>query len=412
MPTWAERDATRAAEKAARTAYGRLTAWLAARTSDLATAEDALADAFAAALAAWPKQGVPDRPEAWLMRAARRRLIDLARKQAVRSGAAPALALLEEEKMDGADPDLPDHRLGLMFLCAHPAIDPAIRTPLMLQTVLGLDAARIAGVFMVSPAAMSQRLVRAKAKIRDAGIPFGVPDRAAWTPRLGAVLDAIYAAYTAGWEPADRTEPRAAGLAEEAEWLARLLVELLPDSGEAHGLLGLILYSEARAPARRGLDGAYIPLSEQDTDLWDRVRLADAGEHLGAAAAATDSGRYQIEAAIQSVHAARAITGETDHAALLALYDALMQVSPSLGAAIARAAVLGEVQGPQAGLAALDALPAARLDAHLPYWATRGHLLANAGKREAAQAALSRAGDLANDPALADWLRARAGALT
>ncbi len=239
------------AEAVARAAYGRLVAYLAARSRDVAAAEDALAEAFAAALRVWPETGVPERPEAWLFTAARRQLIQAGRRQAVRGAAEPTLALLAEERQDRAPDAFPDERLKLLFVCAHPAIDPAARAPLMLQTVLGLDAARIASAFLVAPAAMGQRLVRAKTRIREAGIAFAVPEPEELPERLAAVLDAIYAAYGSGWEDAAGTDARRKGLTAEAIWLARLVTALLPGEPEARGLLALMLYCEARAAARR-----------------------------------------------------------------------------------------------------------------------------------------------------------------
>lgn len=313
--------------------------------------------------------------------------------------------------MDGPDPDMPDPRLGLLFLCAHPAIDAGVRTPLMMQAVLGLDAARIAKVFLVKPVTMSARLVRAKAKIRDAGIPFGIPAREAWAGRLGSVLSAVYGAYTAGWAGPVPGEEAAGSLAREAEWLARLIASALPDSGEAQGLLSLILFCEARRPARTGPHGAFVPLSEQDTALWDAGMIDEANALLRRAAAAGDTGRFQIEAAIQSVHALRAVTGKTDWPGLLTLYDALMKVAPSVGAAIARAAVMADMGEPETALAALSGLPADRVENHCPYFATRGHLLALAGKPAEARAALLRAAELASEPSAQAWLTARAKAL-
>ncbi|MEL6955357.1 MAG: DUF6596 domain-containing protein, partial [Pseudomonadota bacterium] len=198
----------------------------------------------------------------------------------------------------------------------------------------------------------------------------------------------------------------------EAEWLARLLVDLVPGSGEAKGLLSLILFCQARRPARGASGGAYVPLSEQDTSLWDDALTGEANQLLRDAASCEDGGRFQLEAAIQSVHALRAVTGSTDHDTLLRLYDALLATAPSLGAAIARAAVLGEIGQPDAGLTALDALPDERVANHCPYHAARGHLLALSGETEAAAKALRRAAELASDTAARDWLASRAAALS
>ena len=290
----------------ARRSYGKLVAFLAARTGDVAAAEDALADAFAAALADWPASGVPRSPEAWLMAVARRRLIDAARRRRTRGDAADHLRLLAEEldqPMD--DAAIPDDRLGLMFACAHPAIDPAIRAPLMLQTILGFDAAAIASAFLVSPATMGQRLVRAKSKIRQAGIPLRVPERAEMPGRLDAVLAAIYAAFAGGWLDATRRN-----LAEEALWLGRLVASLLPDEPEALGLLALMLHAEARHAARRDVAGGYVPLAEQDAAQWDAGMIEEAETLLLRAGAMGVIGRYQLEAAVQSAHAVRRMTGQ------------------------------------------------------------------------------------------------------
>lgn len=406
-------ESARAAENAARSVYSRLIAILTARTGDIASAEDALSQAFTSALKTWPEKGVPNAPEAWLLAAAKRNWIDRSRRTATASAAEPDLIQrIEEAAMDSADPDMPDPRLGLMFLCAHPAIDPAVRTPLMLQTVLGLSAERIASVFLIRKETMSARLVRAKSKVKTAGIPFGIPGLEAWHGRLDAVLSAVYGAYTLGQDSNDVTDMTSGGLRSEAEWLARLLVELLPDSGESKGLLALILFSEARRAARIGAAGEFVPLSEQDTTLWDAELIHEAQSLLKAASRADDGGRYQLEAAIQSVHALRAVTGQTDWATLLHLYDALMATSPSLGAAIARAAVLVETKGPDAALDALSDLPTERLGKHGPYHATLAHCLSAAGKPTDSVAAYRKAADLAPHPSVADWLLARAKQLT
>jgi len=405
-------DAVRAAEAAARASYGRLVAYLAARSRHLAAAEDALAEAFRAALETWPTQGVPERPEAWLLVAARSKLVDGARRAAVRSEAVATLRLMAEEAEEASTPGpFPDERLGLLFICAHPAIDPGVRTPLMLQAVLGLKAARIASAFCVAPAAMSQRLVRAKAKIRLAGIPCEVPAPHELPGRLDAVLDAIYAAYGAGWDDAGGVDPRRSGLAAEAIWLARLVVEAMPGQAEALGLLALMLHCEARRPARRSPDGAYVPLSEQDVSRWSDALIAEAEAHLRAAAALGCPGRFQLEAAIQSVHAHRVVSGRTDWQEIALLYDALVGMSPTLGAVVGRAAALGGARDAEAALAALDAIDPAAVTAYQPYWAVRAHLLSELGRDEADEA-YARAIGLSEDPGVRAFLLLRRAART
>src|SRR6185369_9168448 len=269
-------SAQEAAEGAARRSYGKLVAFLAARTRDVAGAEDALAEAFAAALASWPDRGVPDNPEAWLLTVARRKMVDAVRERQYREGAAQHLALLAE-LADGEEGDaIADERLALMFACAHPAIEAGIRAPLMLQTILGFDAAAIASAFLVAPATMGQRLVRAKSRIRQAGIPLRVPGQSELRERLVDVLDAIYAAYAEGWADAAGTDARRRNLAEEAIWLGGLVASLLPQEPEALGLLSLMLHAQARRRARRDAAGAYVPLDQQDVQLWDEQLIAEA----------------------------------------------------------------------------------------------------------------------------------------
>jgi RNA polymerase sigma-70 factor (ECF subfamily) len=231
LPTDAAHRARQAAEQAARHSYGKLVAFVAARTGDVAGAEDALSDAFAAALLDWPAHGVPQNPEAWLLTVARRKSIDALRRRRSGEGAGAHLRLIadELEAAAAAAGDIPDERLRLMFACAHPAIDANIRAPLILQTILGFDAATIASAFLVAPAAMGQRLARAKAKIRLAGIPFRMPERADMAQRLDAVLAAIYAAFAEGWSDPAGAEAKRRNLAEEAIWLGRLVAELLPN---------------------------------------------------------------------------------------------------------------------------------------------------------------------------------------
>lgn len=398
--------ARRAAETAARDSYGRLLAFLAARARNIAACEDALAEAFRAALETWPTRGVPDRPEAWLLTAARRNLLHGYRHDKVRDATTPTLALLGGE--EGHDPlqneTIPDERLKLMFVCAHPAIDAAARTPLMLQTVLGLDAARIASAFLVSPATMGQRLVRAKAKIRDAGIAFAIPGPDELAGRLDAVLAAIYAAYSRGLDDLPGADTNREGLAAEAVWLGRVLAGLTPDEPEALGLLALMLHCEARRAARRDENGAFVPLDRQPTYLWDRAMMAEAEMLLARAASFARMGRYQLEAAIQSVHAQRSVTGSTEWRALDLLYGALGALAPSTGAAVSHAAVRARVEGPAAGLALLDAFAGDLVASYQPYWVVRGHLLAEAGDDEASREAYRRAVGLTEDPALRAFL--------
>jgi RNA polymerase sigma-70 factor (ECF subfamily) len=403
-------EAHRAVERAARESYGRLLAFLAARGRDLAAAEDALADAFQAALQAWPRNGVPDRPEAWLLTAARRRLIDAGRHARVRADATPTLLAIasEAEELAGSDLSFPDERLKLLFICAHPAIDAGARTPLMLQVVLGLDAARIAAAFLVQPAAMGQRLARAKAKIRDAGIGFELPAAGDLAPRLESVLEAIYAAYGSGWDDVAGADPRRKGLAVEAIELGRLLLRLLPRAAEAQGLLALMLCCEARRPARRSQAGAYVPLSEQDVRLWSRPMLAEAEQMLTAAAQAGAIGRFQLEAAIQWAHARRAATGRTDWEAIALLYEGLVHHAPTIGALVGRAAAVAEARGPAAGWALLAAIPEAEVRSYQPYWALAAHLLRRLDRAEAA-AAYARAIALCEDPAMRAFLAGQAG---
>jgi RNA polymerase sigma-70 factor (ECF subfamily) len=253
-------DAAHLAEATLRRSYGKLVAILASRSRDLAGAEDALAEAFAAALVSWPRDGVPGSPEAWLVAIARRRAIDAARRRQTAADATTALQQLVDEAGDGGG-DLPDHRLGLLFACAHPAIDRAIRAPLMLQAVLGLDAATIGSAFLVAPATMGQRLVRAKQKIRQAGVPFRVPERGELAERLDAVLDAIYAAFAEGWTATGAADTPGRDLADEALFLGHLVSELLPGEAEALGLLALMLHASARRAARRDDSGEYVPLA-------------------------------------------------------------------------------------------------------------------------------------------------------
>jgi RNA polymerase sigma-70 factor (ECF subfamily) len=394
-----------AAERVARESYGRLIAVLAARTRDVAGAEDALADAFAAALRTWPVDGVPDNPAAWLLTAARRRQTDAIRRRQTRTAAEEHVKLIinEIEAMASERDAIPDRRLALMFACAHPAIDRGVRTPLILQTILGLTADDIAAAFLLSPATMGQRLSRAKTRIRDAGIPFRVPDKEEFPERLAAVLDAIYAAYTKGWN--DVSDDDTSELADEAIWLGRLTVSLLPNEPEAKGLLALMLYTTARRAARYDAAGTYVPLERQDTSLWERPLIADAEQLMHQANAAGPSGRYQIEAAIQSAHVARRMTGVANWVAVIALYDHLLALTESPVVILNRAVARAQLDGPHAALADLAPLEAdKRMLSYQPYWAAKGHLLSAAGETASAAEALTVAIGLTVDEAVKKYL--------
>ncbi len=401
-------DSDRAAEKVARHSYGKLIAFLAARSRNVPAAEDALSDALAAALRVWPERGVPDNPEGWLLTAARRNLMQAARHRTVRDNASETIALAfeeaEERMNDAQNAVFPDERLKLLFACTHPAIDGSIHTPLMLQTVLGIDAKTIAQAFIVSPNAMSQRLVRAKIKIRDAGIPFAIPDRHILPERLAGVLSAIYAAYGLGWDGLDGEQDSRIGLTGEAIWLGRALMTILPEEPEVMGLLSLMLYCESRRHARRDADGVYRPLEEQDTRLWNEITMAEADTLLRKAGALDRFGPFQCQAAIQSVHATRRRTAATDWEALVALYRALIAMKPTLGAKVSHAAVIGRVEGAAPALVLLDRLEQRAIASYQPYWAVRGHLLSELGENDAAMEAYRIAIGLSDSPAVRTFL--------
>jgi RNA polymerase sigma-70 factor, ECF subfamily len=399
------------AEAAARHSYSKLVAWLAARSGNVAAAEDALSEAFAAALQTWPVQGCPQNPDAWLLTVARRKLIDQTRRQKPEDGP-EELETIAASLEEAAEGSFPDRRLGLLFICAHPAIDASIRAPLMLQVVLGLEAAQIASAFLMSPSAMSQRLVRAKTKIRQAGIPFHVPEREQMPERLEAVLDAVYAAFSEGWQDPAGADPARRELAGEAIYLCRIVTELLPSEPEAFGLLALMLYAEARRAARRNAAGEFVPLHQQDPALWDAGMIARAEAALLHASRSGRIGRYQLEAAIQSAHVERNRTGAINWPAILTLYNALFAITGSPVAGLNRALALAEVAEPEAGPeAALRTLDESAADPRLldyqPYWAARADLLTRTGQSAEADHAYERAIGLERDPAVRQFLERR-----
>ena len=400
-PTARGDEPTAAAELVARESYGRLLALLASGSRDIPAAEDALADAFERALRAWPAGGIPTNPTGWIFTVARNRLRDRFRSADHRRadggrGYGPRELVMD----DSIDLDaIGDKRLELMFVCAHPAIDPAVRAPLMLQTVLGFDATQIAKIFVVPAPAMAQRLVRAKRRIKDAGIAFVIPDRSLMPSRLPAVLEAVYGTYAIDWQLVAGVTARESA-AGEALFLATLLADLLPGEPECLGLAALICFSMSRSRARLDADGMLVPLDAQDPREWD-AQLIDRGEallaraHAAGRSTAAAFGRFQLEAAIQSVHAARRRSGQVDWDALRRLHEALAASAPSLGVLVSLAAVIGHTD-PSVGLNTLDEL-GERIARFQPAWATRAALAAATGDVATATAAYAKAISLTTD---------------
>lgn len=384
------------AEDVARAAYGKLVAMLASRTGDIIAAEDALADAFVAALKTWPERGIPDKPEAWLLTVAKNKRTDQARKDARLVITDEANDMADAQAVEPEETQL-DERLKLLFVCAHPAIDEGIRTPLMLQTVLGLEAEQIAKAFLVSSSAMAQRLVRAKKKIKSAGIPFVVPEPDAYPERMSAVLEAVYGAYAVDWLEGD------GDLSHEAFFLSNILAELAPENPEALGLTALIGFIEARRDARV-LEGVLVPVPEQDVDLWDRSLIDLSASILTQASLKGRPGRFQLEAAIQSVHAARSVSGKTDWRALSQLYHGLMQAYPSIGGAVSRAAVVAKDAGPAEGLRMLDLIDYEGLPQYQPFHAVKAHCLAELDRNAEAAESYSAALELCTDGPSQKWI--------
>jgi RNA polymerase sigma-70 factor (ECF subfamily) len=410
-------DARKTADAVARRSYGKLVAFLASRTRDVASAEDALAEAFASALVDWPANGCPRNPEGWLLTVARRKLIDSVRRRQTGEAAGTQLQILAEGLEDAAaqaerDMQIPDKRLALLFACAHPAIEAGIRAPLMLQVVLGLDGGTIASAFLVSPAAMRKRLSRAKEKIQQAGIPFSIPEREELPHRLDAVLEAIYAGFAEGWTDPSGTDAIRRDLTDEAIFLARLVVELLPQEAEGLGLLALMLHAEARRPARRNAAGEYVPLAEQDPAQWNSRMIEEAESLLYQASKLETIGRYQLEAALQSAHAYRRRTGHDNWAEVVQLYDALFAITGSPVVAINRALAIAELHGPEAATAALEDIATdGRLDEYQPYWAARAELLSKTGAHDEARQAYEMAIGLERDMTVRAFLQKRQAAL-
>jgi RNA polymerase sigma-70 factor (ECF subfamily) len=392
-------SARQTAEVAARDSFGRLSSRLAWQWRDIAAAEDALADALLKALQEWPEKGIPDSPDAWLLVVAKRQLLQWARHDRVRYD--PAITVLfDNDEAASAAPDIPDTRLKLLFVCAHPAIDKSIRTPLMLQTVLGLDAKDIAAAMLVSPTALAQRLVRAKQKIKDTGLRFEEPEARDLPERLHCVLEAIYAASGLERESVEGAEHKTRELQGEALFLCQLVCQLLPDSAEAMGLLALMVLRNSRQAAQWSADGRFVPLSQQDTALWDKAAIQRADQFLWEAAKLRQPGPFQLEAAIQSAHCHRLFFGFTPWKGIVALYDQLNTHYPTLGSQVAEAvALMHDGQAPL-GLQKLDAMDAKSTRGFQPWWLTRAYLLAALDRNGEALGAIEVAIGLTESPKL------------
>jgi RNA polymerase sigma-70 factor, ECF subfamily len=397
-------------DRAARRDGGRIIAALAAGFRDLDLAEDGFAEACARAAATWPRDGTPRQPAAWLYATARRCALDALRKRAVRSRLAPDApepAPTIEQVMAADETLIPDERLRLIFVCCHPAVAPEARAALTLRLVCGLSTPEIARAFLVSEAAMFQRLTRAKRKIAQAGVPFEIPGPQAWPERLGAVLSTLEVAYAKAHEDAAGAGAHA-GYAREMMDLTAVLADLLPGEPECLGLAALVRFAEARRPARLDETGAMVPLSEQDPALWRGELIAEGEALLRRAAALDRPGPRQLQAALHAVWSRRKSLAEPPRwGAVLALYDALLAWRDDAVVRLNRAVALAEVEGPQAAMAQVDRLDATRLEGFGPFHALRADLLARLSRPAEARAAYDRALALAPAPAERLWLERR-----
>ncbi|WP_199442164.1 RNA polymerase sigma factor [Umezawaea beigongshangensis] len=380
--------------------HGRLLASLVRRYRDLDLAEDVASEAIEAALATWPVQGVPANPGAWLLTTARRRAVDRLRRDTTYA-AKLALLQVEADRTDPAPPpvvgaDLPDERLQLFFTCAHPALPAEDRAALTLRCLAGLTTQEVARAFLVPPPTMAKRLVRVKKKIREARVPFRVPDATELPHRLPGVLQVVYSIFTEGYAASSGPHLQRLDLAEEAIRLARILRRLLPAEREVAGLLALMLLVHARRGTRTGPDGELVLLRDQDRGRWDRAAIEEGRALVVVALTAGPAGRYGVQAAIAALHAEAADLASTDWPQVVALYDVLHALAPSPVVVLNRAAAVAVRDGPEAGLALLDGLAGEpRLRGHHPYRAARADLLRQLGRHDEAATAYREALDLA-----------------